>query len=79
MNQTNLIHKAAKARIAANECARRISKQGDMIRRLTAAGDRTGNAESALSNLRSEHLNLTLEIKRTLDELARLKAEQNSP
>ena len=76
MDNTKLIKELAFLQSSAGECERRLLKLKDKVRRLRAAADRTGEAESALSHLQADYDGLVDDVEERLDQLAQLKATQ---
>lgn len=72
MEKAQLIDMVARTRISVEESQRLITTQMEKIRLLRAAGDRTGDAEAALSQLEGEYDRHLAEMRRLLDELERL-------
>jgi hypothetical protein len=76
MDNTKLVKELAFLQSSAGECERRLLKLKDKVRRLRAAGDRTGEAESALSHLQADYDGLLYNVEERLDQLAQFKSTQ---
>jgi hypothetical protein len=79
MEKTDIIAKIALLQRSAAEYERALLQQKDKIRRLRAAGDRTGEAETGLGHLQAYHDAILKAISAHLDRLDKWAASGSSP